>query len=45
MKATLGKNAFFLRMRECENARIREGAINPLSDPRETSWIASASSR
>jgi hypothetical protein len=42
MKATLGKNAFVLRMREWENAQIREGAFNPLSDSRETSWIASA---
>jgi Arm DNA-binding domain len=40
MKATLGKNALVLRRREWENARIREGAFNPLS-----SEIASASSR
>ena len=45
MKATLGKNAFVLRIREWENANIREGAFNPLSDFRETSGIASASSR
>jgi hypothetical protein len=44
MKATLGKNAFVLRMREWENAQIREG-FNPLSDSRETSGIASAWSR
>jgi transposase-like protein len=45
MKATLGKNAFVLQMREWENAQIREGTFNPLSDFRETSGIASASSR
>src|SRR3984957_7615070 len=44
MKATLGKNAFVLRMREWENANIREG-FYPLSDSRETSGIAPASSR
>jgi hypothetical protein len=45
MKATLGKNAFVLRIREWENERIRERAFNPVSDSREMSGIASASSR
>jgi transposase-like protein len=45
MKATLGKNAFVRRMREWENEQIRERAFNPLSDSREMSGIASASSR
>jgi hypothetical protein len=45
MKAPLGKNTFVLRMREWENAQIREGAFNPVSDSREMSGIASASSR
>jgi transposase-like protein len=44
MKATLGKNAFVLRMREWENAQIREG-FYPFSDSRETSGLAPASSR
>ena len=35
MKATLGKNGFVLRMREWENAQIREGAFKPVSDSRE----------
>jgi hypothetical protein len=30
MKATLGRNAFVLRMREWEKEQIREGAFNPL---------------
>ena len=38
----LGKNAFVLRMREWENAQIRQATYNPLSDSRETGWIASA---
>ena len=36
MKATLGKNAFVLRMREWQDAQIREHASNPLSDFRGT---------
>jgi len=36
MKATLGKNAFVLRIREWGNAQIRESASNPLSDFRGT---------
>jgi transposase-like protein len=45
MKATLGKNAFVLRMRDWENANIREDAFNALSNFRGTSGIASASHR
>ena len=44
MKATLGKNAFVLRMREWENTQMRGRASDPLSDFRETREIASASS-
>jgi Arm DNA-binding domain len=42
MKATLGKNAFVLRMREWENAQMRGRASNPLSDSRETSGMPCA---
>ena len=44
MKATLGKNAFVLRMRERENTQMRGRASDPLSDFCETREIASASS-
>jgi transposase-like protein len=42
MKATLGKNAFVLRIREWENAQMRGRASNPLSDSRETSGMPCA---
>src|ERR1700730_2230835 len=34
MKAALGKNAFVLRMREWQDAQIREGAFHPSSNCR-----------
>jgi hypothetical protein len=43
MKATLGKNAFFLRMREWEVAQIRDSSFNTLPDTHQTSRIAATS--
>ena len=43
MKAALGKNAFFLRMREWEVAQIRDSSFNTLPDEHQTGRIAATS--